>query len=85
LKSSFKQSLVYKNQMKQVLLKALNIIKAHIIHILQTSSNTIDPTKNQTLLSDNAYTLFYARFRINAGKIKVLAEELEQRCARNPE
>lgn len=83
--NSFKQSLLYKNQMKQVLLKALNIIKGHIIHILQTSSNTIDPNKNQTLLSDNAYTLFYARFRINAGKIKVLAEELEQRCARNPE
>jgi hypothetical protein len=93
--------------MKQVLLKALNIIKAHIIHILQNSSNTIDPNKvgkfswkqsfiisgvfffplnkNHTLLSDDAYTLFYGRFRINAPKVKVLAEELEQRCARNPE
>jgi hypothetical protein len=83
--NSFKQSLVYKNQMKQVLLKALNIIKAHIIQILQNSSNTIDPNKNHTLLSDDAYTLFYGRFRINAPKVKVLAEELEQRCARNPE
>ncbi|CAF0823487.1 unnamed protein product [Adineta steineri] len=83
--NSFKQSLIYKNQMKDVLLKALNIIKAHIIHILQNSSNTIDPKKNTTLLSDDAYTLFYGRFRINAPKVKVLAEELEQRCARNPE
>ncbi|CAF2667930.1 unnamed protein product [Rotaria sp. Silwood2] len=83
--NSFKQSLMYKNQMKQVLLKALNIIKAHIIHILQNSSNTIDPNKNHTLLSDDAYTLFYGRFRINAPKVKVLAEELEQRCTRNPE
>ncbi|CAF3786784.1 unnamed protein product [Rotaria magnacalcarata] len=82
---SFKQSLIYKNQMKQVLFKALNIIKAHIIHILQNSSNTIDPNKNHTLLSDDAYTLFYGRFRINAPKVKVLAEELEQRCSRNPE
>ncbi|CAF5223120.1 unnamed protein product, partial [Rotaria magnacalcarata] len=81
---SFKQSLIYKNQMKQVLFKALNIIKAHIIHILQNSSNTIDPNKNHTLLSDDAYTLFYGRFRINAPKVKVLAEELEQRCSRNP-
>ena len=31
--------------MKQVLLKALNIIKGHIIQILQNSSNTIDPNK----------------------------------------
>lgn len=31
--------------MKQVLQKALNIIKAHIIQILQNSSNTIDPNK----------------------------------------
>jgi len=31
--------------MKQVLLKALNIIKAHIIQILQNSSNNIDPNK----------------------------------------
>jgi hypothetical protein len=43
--NSFKQSLIYKNQMKQVLLKALNIIKAHIIQILQNSSNNIDPNK----------------------------------------
>ncbi|CAF2846052.1 unnamed protein product [Rotaria sp. Silwood2] len=42
-------------------------------------------TKNHTLLSDDAYTLFYGRFRINAPKVKVLAEELEQRCTRNPE
>ncbi|CAF3651060.1 unnamed protein product [Rotaria sp. Silwood1] len=83
--NSFKQSLIYKNQMKQVLLKALNIIKIHIIHILQNSSNTIDSNKNHTLLSDDAYTLFYGRFRINAPKVKVLAEELEQRCTRNPE
>ncbi len=41
--------------------------------------------QNHTLLSDDAYTLFYGRFRINAPKVKVLAEELEQRCARNPE
>ncbi|CAF5133955.1 unnamed protein product, partial [Rotaria sp. Silwood1] len=40
---------------------------------------------NHTLLSDDAYTLFYGRFRINAPKVKVLAEELEQRCTRNPE
>jgi len=83
--SSFKQSLMYKNQMKQVLLKALNIIKGHIITILQNSSQTIDPTKSHTLLSDDAYTLFYGRFRVNAPKVKVLAEELEQRCSRNPE
>lgn len=31
--------------MKQVLLKALNIIKGHIITILQNSSNNIDPNK----------------------------------------
>jgi hypothetical protein len=43
--NSFKQSLMYKNQMKQVLLKALNLIKGHIIQILQNSSNTIDPNK----------------------------------------
>jgi hypothetical protein len=36
---------MYRNQMKQVLLKALNIIKAHIINTLQNSSNTIDPNK----------------------------------------
>ena len=31
--------------MKQVLLKALNIIKGHIITILQNSANNIDPNK----------------------------------------
>lgn len=41
--------------------------------------------QSQTLLSDDAYTLYYGRFRINAPKVKVLAEELEQRCTRNPE
>lgn len=103
-KSSFKQSLLYKNQMKQVLFKALNVIKGHITHILENSSHNIDPNKvrrkrrfclfkesnqiylqSHTLLSDDAFTLFYGRFRVNAPKVKVLAEELEQRCSRNVE
>ncbi|CAF0794376.1 unnamed protein product [Didymodactylos carnosus] len=83
--STFKQSLLYKNQMKKVLSKVLQIIKQHIINTLQSSSNNIDPSKNHTLLSDDAYTLFYGRFRINAPKVKVLSEELEQRCTKNPE
>jgi hypothetical protein len=43
--------------MKQVLLKALNIIKAHIIHILQNSSNNIDSNKVGKLKLKNTFTM----------------------------
>lgn len=55
---------MYKNQMKQVLQKALNMIKAHIIQILQNSSNTIDANKvGKSILTKNMSEQFLSWIR----------------------
>lgn len=42
-------------------------------------------TQNSTQLGDNAFTLFYGKFRANAPRVKALMEQLEIRLDKSPE
>ena len=69
----------------QVLRKALQIIKNYTVNSLTSVTNTImqsiQETPNSTIKfsADNAYTMFYSKFRVNSSRIKTLMEQLEQR------
>lgn len=73
----------------QVLRKALGIIKNYTINSLINVTNQIvhsiqeSPDPIIKFSADNAYTLFYSKFRINSSRIKTLMEQLEHRVELN--
>ncbi|KAJ8310120.1 hypothetical protein KUTeg_011985 [Tegillarca granosa] len=81
----YKESSVYLARFKQCLSRALNLIKSHVVTILQTSTQQVQPTKDAPNVGDNAFTLFYGKFRTNAPRVKALMEQLEQRIDKSPE
>ena len=73
----------------QVLRKALQIIKNYTINSLTSVTNSIlqsiqeSPNSTIKFSADNAYTMFYSKFRVNSSRIKTLMEQLEQRVELN--
>ncbi|OWF49103.1 conserved oligomeric Golgi complex subunit 3-like isoform X2 [Mizuhopecten yessoensis] len=80
-----KESSVYLAKFRHCLARALNLIKGHVVHILQTATQQVQPSKDTLNVGDNAFTLFYGKFRANAPRVKSLMEELEQRVDKSPE
>ncbi|XP_074649305.1 conserved oligomeric Golgi complex subunit 3-like [Tubulanus polymorphus] len=75
----YKESPVYLARFKQSLSKALTLIKTHVVNILQNATLNAMPRKDITGTDDNAFTLFYGKFRTNAPRVKALMEQMEQR------
>ncbi|XP_060063849.1 conserved oligomeric Golgi complex subunit 3-like [Ylistrum balloti] len=80
-----KESAIYLTKFRHCLARALNLIKCHVVHILQMATQQVQPTKDTVSVGDNAFTLFYGKFRANAPRVKSLMEELEQRVDKSPE
>ncbi|KAK3602139.1 hypothetical protein CHS0354_036880 [Potamilus streckersoni] len=81
----YKESDVYLARFKQCLSRALNLIKSHVVNILQNATQQIQPRKDSQGAGDNAFTLFYGKFRANAPRVKALMEQLEQRVDKSPD
>ncbi|KAL4220407.1 Golgi transport complex subunit 3 [Mactra antiquata] len=81
----YKESGVFLARFKQCLSRALNLMKSHVMNILQTATQHVKNTKETTSGSDNAFTLFYGKFRANAPRVKSLMEQLEMRTDKSPE
>ncbi|CAF0746344.1 unnamed protein product [Brachionus calyciflorus] len=86
---SHKESSSYTQIVLQVLRKALSIVRTYTINSLTSVTNqimqSIQESSNPVVKfsADNAYTMFYSRFRINSSRIKTLMEQLEQRVELN--
>lgn len=95
---SHKDSAHYMQVVLQVLRKSLQIIKTYTINSLIGVTNQIMNSMQQhqqthspqasgggevKFTSDNSYTMFYSKFRVNATRIKTLMEQLEQRVELN--
>jgi conserved oligomeric Golgi complex subunit 3 len=88
LKKSYKERETYLMILKQALNKALSLIKNQVFNSLNNLANSItihlqETKESLTLSADNAYTLFYGKFRSNSHRIKALMEQLEQRTDKN--
>ncbi len=88
-KSSHKESTQYVQTVLQVLRKALQIIKNYTINSLMSITNqiiqSIQESSDQIVKfsADNAYTMFYSKFRVNSSRIRTLMEQLELRVELN--
>lgn len=88
LNKSYKERETYLMILKQALNKALSLIKNQVFNSLNNLANSItihlqETKESLTLSADNAYTLFYGKFRSNSHRIKALMEQLEQRTDKN--
>ncbi|KAM8922628.1 conserved oligomeric Golgi complex subunit 3 isoform 2-T2 [Lycaon pictus] len=83
---NFKDYPVYLLKFKQCLSKALHLMKTYTINTLQNLTNQLlkrDPASIPN--ADNAFTLFYVKFRAAAPKVRTLIEQIEQRSEKIPE
>ncbi|CAH1781599.1 unnamed protein product [Owenia fusiformis] len=82
----YKESQAFMARFKLCLSKALNLVKTHVVHILQNATTQVLPKKDvQPGTDNNAFTLFYGKFRTNAPRVKSLMEQIEQRIEKSPE
>ncbi|XP_077988329.1 conserved oligomeric Golgi complex subunit 3-like [Glandiceps talaboti] len=82
---NYKESQVYLARFKHCLSKALNLVRVHVVNILQSAALQVLPKKDAIKPSDNAFTLFYGKFRTNAPRVKALMEQIEERVSKSPE
>ncbi|KAL0985564.1 hypothetical protein UPYG_G00158660 [Umbra pygmaea] len=83
---NFKDYPVYLAKFKQCLSKATHFMKTHIFNTMQNLTSQL--TKRDPLglaNADNAFTLYYVKFRAAAPKVRTLIEQIEQRADRIPE
>ncbi|XP_045695068.1 conserved oligomeric Golgi complex subunit 3 [Phyllostomus hastatus] len=83
---NFKDYSVYLLKFKQCLSKALHLMKIYTVNTLQNLTNQLlkrDPLSVPN--ADNAFTLFYVKFRAAAPKVRTLIEQIEQRSEKIPE
>ncbi|KAM3678517.1 conserved oligomeric Golgi complex subunit 3 isoform 1-T1 [Ammospiza maritima maritima] len=83
---NFKDYPVYLTKFKQCLSKAMHLIKTYTVNTLQNLTTQLmkrDPSAVPN--SDNAFTLFYVKFRAAAPKVRTLIEQVEQRSEKMPE
>ncbi|KAG9349308.1 hypothetical protein JZ751_027751 [Albula glossodonta] len=83
---NFKDYPVYLAKFKQCLSKAMHLMKTHTVNTLQNLTNQLtkrDPLG--TASTDNAFTLYYVKFRAAAPKVRTLIEQIEQRSEKIPE
>ena len=89
--TQFKDSAQFLIKFNNCLTQVLGQIKTHIMRSLESSTNNLlekRPTNQKTYtggenggtLSDDAFTLYYGRFRSNAPKIKALVSLIEERA-----
>ncbi|RXN01200.1 Conserved oligomeric Golgi complex subunit 3 [Acipenser ruthenus] len=69
---NFKDCPVYLAKFKQCLSKAMHLMKTYTVNILQNLTNQLTKRDPSGLPNaDNAFTLFYVRFRASAPKVRV--------------
>ncbi|XP_009438901.2 conserved oligomeric Golgi complex subunit 3 isoform X6 [Pan troglodytes] len=83
---NFKDYPIYLLKFKQCLSKALHLMKTYTVNTLQTLTSQLlkrDPSSVPN--ADNAFTLFYVKFRAAAPKVRTLIEQIELRSEKIPE
>jgi len=91
--SSFTESQSYLEKYKACLLQALGMVKNYTISCLENTTKSILNQKTEqeekdtptTLVQEDAFTLYYGKFRAHAPKIKTLTSELETRVTKSTE
>ncbi|KAL2081668.1 hypothetical protein ACEWY4_023521 [Coilia grayii] len=83
---NFKDYPVYLTKFKQCLSRAMHLMKTHTVNTMHNLTSQLtkrDPLG--TANADNAFTLYYVKFRAAAPKVRTLIEQVEQRSEKIPE
>ncbi|KAL7881188.1 hypothetical protein AOLI_G00080360 [Acnodon oligacanthus] len=83
---NFKDHPVYLAKFRQCLSKAMQLIRTHAVNTLHNLTSQL--TKRDPMgvaNADNAFTLYYVKFRAAAPKLRALIEQVEQRSEKMPE
>ncbi|MED6252759.1 Golgi transport complex subunit 3, partial [Ataeniobius toweri] len=80
---NFKDYPVYLAKFKQCLSKAMHFMKVYIVNTMQSLTSQLTKRDPMGLTNaDNAFTLYYVKFRAAAPKVRSLIEQIEQRAAK---
>ncbi|XP_067948240.1 conserved oligomeric Golgi complex subunit 3-like [Watersipora subatra] len=80
----YKDSSVFLLKFHQSLARALSLIKTHVSNLLATATQNVQTSsKGSTSVNDDAFTLYYGKFRTNAPRVKSLIEQIERRVDKN--
>lgn len=83
---NFKDYPVYLAKFKQCLSKAMHFMKIHIVNTMQNLTSQLTKRDPMGLANaDNAFTLYYVKFRAAAPKVRTLIDQIEQRAEKIPE
>ncbi|KAM8854900.1 conserved oligomeric Golgi complex subunit 3 [Spinachia spinachia] len=83
---NFKDYPVYLAKFKQCLSKAMHFMKLHIVNTMQHLTSQLTKRDPMGLTNaDNAFTLYYVKYRAAAPKVRSLIEQIEQRAEKVPE
>ncbi|KAE8626202.1 hypothetical protein XENTR_v10006546 [Xenopus tropicalis] len=83
---NYKDYPVYMAKFKQCLYKAMHLMKNYTVNTMQNlTSQLIKRDSSNASTTDNAFTLFYVKFRAAAPKVRTLIEQVEQRSEKIPE
>uniref|UniRef100_H3D8Y0 Conserved oligomeric Golgi complex subunit 3 n=1 Tax=Tetraodon nigroviridis TaxID=99883 RepID=H3D8Y0_TETNG len=83
---NFKDYPVYLTKFKQCLSKAMHFMKVHIVNTMQNLTSQLIKRDPMNLTSaDNAFTLYYVKYRAAAPKVRSLIEQIEERAEKIPE
>ncbi|GCB79996.1 hypothetical protein scyTo_0016077 [Scyliorhinus torazame] len=82
----FRDYPVYLAKFKQCLSKAMHLMKTYTVNTLQNLSTQLNKRDPSVISNtDNAFTLFYVKFRAAAPKVRSLIEQVEQRTEKSSE
>ncbi|XP_067128052.1 conserved oligomeric Golgi complex subunit 3 [Centruroides vittatus] len=75
----YKETNTYLSQFKHLLSQALSMIRSYVVATLQQTTQQVIPKRDSLSPYDNAFTLFYGKFRTHAPRIHTLMEQIEER------
>lgn len=81
----FKEASVYLARFKHQQNLALGMIRSYVMNTLQQATQQVLPRRENLSPSENAFTLYYGKFRSHAPRIHALMKQIEERVENNPE
>ncbi|GFU22439.1 conserved oligomeric Golgi complex subunit 3 [Nephila pilipes] len=82
---NFKESPAYLSRFRHLQSQTLGMIRSYVVATLQLATQQVLPRRDSLSPSENAFTLYYGKFRSHAPRIHALMKQIEERVEKNPD
>ncbi|GFR07921.1 conserved oligomeric Golgi complex subunit 3 [Trichonephila clavata] len=82
---SFKESPAYLSRFRHLQSQTLGMIRSYVVATLQQATQQVLPRRDSLSPTENAFTLYYGKFRSHAPRIHALMKQIEERVEKNPD